>query len=190
MSRAYRISVRERASHILRAGDCVSTQLELLEILPAGRMAELLTDELQKRGFVKEGDRLVRRDDDVVIEVDAATATVTVKIEGEQQVELEGEMHGWADQDEGSAGDARARSRLRRELLKDLERRAEQKTAELQKELTDRLEGHLTDVRRELDQAVNRVTAEALKEKAAQLGQIKEMTEDPESGSLTIVVEV
>ena len=33
-------------------------------------------------------------------------------------------------------------------------------------------------------------TAEALKQKAAQLGQIKEMTEDPQSGSMTIVLEV
>ena len=34
------------------------------------------------------------------------------------------------------------------------------------------------------------MTAEALKIKAAQMGQIKEITEDPQSGSLTIVVEV
>ena len=50
--------------------------------------------------------------------------------------------------------------------------------------------GRLGDLRRELDQDVNRVTAEALKRRAAQIGQIKEMTEDPQSGSLTIVVEV
>ena len=37
---------------------------------------------------------------------------------------------------------------------------------------------------------MNHVTREALKQKAAQLGQIKEMTEDPQSGSLTIKVEV
>jgi len=48
----------------------------------------------------------------------------------------------------------------------------------------------LGDVRKEMDEVVNRVTAEALKRKAAQLGQIKEMTEDPQAGSLTIVVEV
>jgi hypothetical protein len=56
--------------------------------------------------------------------------------------------------------------------------------------VTDRLEGQLRDLRQELDQVVNRVTAESLKRKAAQLGQIKEMTEDPQAGSLTIVVEV
>ena len=45
-------------------------------------------------------------------------------------------------------------------------------------------------MRKELNEAVNAVTREALKRKAAQLGQIKEMTEDPEAGSLTIKVEV
>ncbi len=38
--------------------------------------------------------------------------------------------------------------------------------------------------------AVNRVTAEALKEKAAKLGQIKQISEDAQTGSLTIVLEV
>ena len=50
--------------------------------------------------------------------------------------------------------------------------------------------GQIRPLRAELDKAVNRATAEALKQKAAKIGQIKEMTEDPESGSLTIVVEV
>jgi hypothetical protein len=45
-------------------------------------------------------------------------------------------------------------------------------------------------LKKELNGAINRVTAEALKQKAAQIGQIKEVTEDPESGSLTIKVEV
>ena len=48
----------------------------------------------------------------------------------------------------------------------------------------------MDDVRKELGQAINRVTAEALKRKAASIGQIKHMTEDPQSGSLTITVEV
>jgi hypothetical protein len=37
---------------------------------------------------------------------------------------------------------------------------------------------------------VNRVTTGALKQNAAQLGQIKEVTEDAESASLTIKVEM
>ena len=60
----------------------------------------------------------------------------------------------------------------------------------LQDKITEELEAELANLRGELDNAVNRATAQALKQKAAQIGQIKDMTEDPESGSLTIVVEV
>jgi len=43
----------------------------------------------------------------------------------------------------------------------------------LQSEATKKLEGHLADLQKELNQAINRVTAEALKRKAAQLGAIR-----------------
>ena len=56
--------------------------------------------------------------------------------------------------------------------------------------MSSELEAALGDISAELDQVVNRVTAEALKQKAGQLGQIKEITEDAENGSLTIKVEV
>ena len=55
---------------------------------------------------------------------------------------------------------------------------------------TARLESELEGLRSEFDQVVNRVTAEALKRKAAQLGQIKEITEDARDGSMTIFLEV
>jgi hypothetical protein len=42
----------------------------------------------------------------------------------------------------------------------------------------------------EVEGVIHRVTVEALKRKASQLGEIKQMTEDPKSGSLTIVVTV
>ena len=108
MSRAYRVSVKESQNRVIRAEDHVCTDLEILEVLPPEQMGELLSQELEKRGFERDGDKL---------------------------------------------------------------------------------EGQLQDLRQELDEAVNRVTAEALKRKAAQMGQIKEMTED-ETGNLTIVVEV
>jgi hypothetical protein len=79
---------------------------------------------------------------------------------------------------------------LRKQLRGRLEADAKEKEEKLQKEVTDRLEVRLTDLRQELDQVVNRVTAEALKRKAAQLGQIKAISEDPQSGSMTIVLEV
>ena len=190
MSRAYKIKVTEQARHVLRASDRVSTHLELLEILPAERMAALLADELQARGFVVQGENLVRNEKDgIVIEVDPCSATVTVRIEGEKEVTVEGEREAWSATAPGKAQEPE-KENLRKQVLQDLQRQATARQAELQKRLTDRLEGQLADVRKELDSAVNRVTGQALKEKAAQIGQIKELTEDAQTGSLTIVLEV
>jgi hypothetical protein len=189
MSRAYRIKVRESLRRVIRAHDRVSTQLELLEVLPPEQMAQLLTEELKGRGFEEKDGALARRQKGVTVRVDPKTGGVTVEAEASQEAALEAEKEGRAFDDLGPSAKA-VQKELRGQLRKDLEKQAEQKTAELQSQVTDRLERELGDLRRELDQAVNRVTAEALKQKAAQLGQIKEMTEDPQTGSLTIVVEV
>jgi hypothetical protein len=189
MSRAYKIKVKESARRLLRARDQVSTQLELLEILPPERMSHLLANELQKRGFQKQGPDVLRRTQDgIVIEVNTNTATVTAKAETEQSVVVEGERQAWT---EARGAQAKKEERkYRDEIQKDLQRQTDEQRAKLQQQVTDRLERHLADLRKELDQAVNRVTAEALKEKAAQLGRIKELTEDAATGSLTIVLEV
>ena len=60
MSRAYRIRVQESLRRVIAAADHVSTQLDLLEILPAAQMAELLAQELERGGFHKKGAVLVR----------------------------------------------------------------------------------------------------------------------------------
>jgi hypothetical protein len=115
---------------------------------------------------------------------------VTVQAQAEEHVDLEASKSVVADSDAGPKLSEQARKAAQEELRQSLKRDADKKAASLQQEVTERLEGRLADLRKELDQAVNRVTAEALKRRAAQIGQIKEMTEDQESGSLTIVVEV
>jgi hypothetical protein len=192
MSRAYRVRVRESTHHVIRAEDHVSTTLEMLEILPCEEMAGLLRAELIGRGFHAgaEGEALIRRGDGLTIAVDPASATVTVRAESAETVELAGERQGYADTDWGPDGKKQAESALRASLRDELKAKAERQTARAQQRATERIEGALLGLRAELDQVVNRVTAEALKRKAARLGQIKEMTEDPEAGSLTIVLEV
>ncbi len=189
MSRSYRVSVKENVSRIIRAEDRVSTCLEILEVLPCEQMAGLLSDELQKRGFEKKGNVLVRAEDGITITVDPASGTVTVAAAEAEKVSVKGEKHGRAYDDVGP-NTSNIKQQLRGELKQDLEKNVEQRQESLQSKVTDKLEGRLSDLRQELDQIVNRVTAEALKRKAAQLGEIKEMTEDPQTGSLTIVVEV
>lgn len=189
MSRAYRIRVRESLKRVLRGGDRISTQLEILEVLPPEQMGALLREELLGRGFTPKGNQLVREQDGVRVTVDPRTGTVTVQSEVIEAVELAGEREGRVYEDVGPRADE-IRESIRKELRKNLAQEARQKAAQLQTQATDKLETHLGNLKRELDQAVNRVIAEALKQKAAQLGQIKQITEDPQSGSLTIVVEV
>lgn len=189
MSRAYRVSVRETRHRTIRAEDHVRTQLEILEVLPPEQMAGLLADELEQRGFERNGTRLIRKQNGVTVSVETTTATVTVATEASEETTIQAERSDRAYDDAGPHAKT-VRENLKKMLEKDIERKVEEKTAGLQTKVTDRLERELSDVRQELDQVVHRVTAEALKRKAAQMGQIKEMTEDPQAGSLTIVVEV
>lgn len=190
MSRAYRIQLSEKLQRVLRADDHVCSQLELLDILPHEEMAKLLEEELLRRGFERKEEGLVREQNGVKITIDPASGTITVHSELCEEATLEADREARVYDDWQSASRKQVEEAARETLRQELENRAKAKTDKLQKEATDRLEGELADIQKELGQAVNRVTGEALKRKAAQLGQIKEMTEDPESGSLTIVLEV
>lgn len=190
MSRAYRVMVRETLRTVIRGEDHVGTTLELLEVLPRAAMAELLREELLGRGFQAEGDQLVRRDGGVTVTIDPSGGTVTVRSEAAREVEIAGERTGLADTDWGARVRESTEARLREFLREDLEAEARRRAVDVEKDATDALESALLGLRAELDQVVNRVTAEALKRKAAQLGRIKEMTEDTEAGNLTIVLEV
>jgi hypothetical protein len=189
MSRAYRIQVSESVCRVIRASDHVRTRLEILQILPPEDTAALLRKELEQHGFVPEGDQMVRAEGDTKIVVEPATSTVTVKAKADQEVSVKGTESGFSYVQEGAEA-KKAKEALRKQLRKNLDAQVDARQAELQKELTDKLESQLGEVRQELDRIANRVTAEALKVKAKQIGQVKEITEDAQSGSLTIVVEV
>ena len=189
MSRAYRIRVKEAIRKDLSASDEVCSDLEILEILPGDQMADLLEGELKGRGFQEKDRKLVREKDGVTVAVDAKTGEVSVRAEAQEKVELETEKEGWGYDDVGAQA-KHVRKQLSEQAKAELEKRAERQQERLQGDATEKLEGTMEDLRKELNDAVNAITREALKRKAAQLGQIKEMTEDPEAGSLTIKVEV
>src|SRR5262245_10907454 len=189
MSRAYRIRVKESISQDLSASDEVCSDLEILEILPGDQMADLLEGELKGRGFEEKNGKLVRSKDGVTVTVDPNKGEVSVKAEKEEHIELEQEKEGWGYDDVGPRGQ-QIRKQLSEQAKTEHERHAQRHQERRQSEATEKLEGVMGDVRKELNDAVNSVTREALKRKAAQLGQIKEMSEDPEAGSLTIKVEV
>jgi hypothetical protein len=189
MSRAYRIRVKESISQQLSASDEVCADLEVLEILPGDQMAELLSKELKARGFEEKEGELVRTKDGVIVTVEPKSGKVSVRAEKGEKVELQTEKEGWGYDDVGPRGQE-IRRQLSEQAKAELERRSQRQQERLQGEATEQLEKAMGEVRKELNDAVNGATREALKQKAAQLGQIKEMSEDPEAGSLTIKVEV
>ncbi|PID39892.1 MAG: hypothetical protein CSA65_00490 [Proteobacteria bacterium] len=186
MSRAYRIAVSESLRRHVWVGDGVETTLELLSVLPQDRMATLLAAELSKLGVEREGDTCRRVDDEgVTIEVELLEGTVTVSLSAEAELELERETVAASYTQEGLKEAANER---REQLQRRLEAAADAKEEALRLAVSEKLERKLRDVQAELDGAVNRATAAALKEKAAQLGEIEEISEDVESGELTIRV--
>jgi hypothetical protein len=152
-------------------------------------MAELLAAELATRGFVKEGEQLKREQAGVTVTVEPATGTVTVQAKAEGEAVLSAESVGYAIREDAESA-RRVNDALRKELKKTLNDKAKQNKAVLQANVSAQLEQQLAGLGKELNAAVNRVTAEALKRKAAQLGTIKQVTEDLQTGSMTIVLEV
>jgi hypothetical protein len=189
MSRAYRIHVNESERRVIRAGDEVRTALSVLEVLPRGEMAELLERELVGRGFRRDGTVLRRDAEGVTVTVDPACGEVTARAEASEQVTLRSERTGSAYDDVGPH-QRTVRRQLTAQVREDIQQKAAQERERLERQATERLEGHLIDLQKELDQAVNRATVEALKRKAAQLGRVKDIQEDPATGSLSITVEV
>ena len=119
MSRSYRISVRECVNRVIRAEDCVTTNLEMLEVLPSEQMAGLLGDELERRGFLRQADGLlVRRDDGVTVTVDPAKGKVKVAAATAVDLNLEGQKDGRTFDDAG-----RHAERIKEGLRQELQRR-------------------------------------------------------------------
>ena len=90
MSRAYRITVKEADTRHLKAGDEIATQLEILEILPAGRHGHAPERRTQEARFRGAGRRhTLRKDGDVTVKVDPCSGEVSVKAETEETVSQE-----------------------------------------------------------------------------------------------------
>lgn len=186
MSRAYRIRVAESVNENIHVEDGVQSTLEILDVLPRDAMSELLAAELEKNGFERDGDIMRRTDDDgITIEVDVKEGTVTVKAEGSGEVSKTIERDRWVEEEAAAKAEENLRDAARRQL----ENEVEAERAKLSEEVAEKLEQKLGDIRDELDKVTNRVTAEALKKKAAQIGEIEEVQED-EGGNVTIKVRV
>ncbi len=186
MSRAYRISVKESLSRHVQVEDGVSSSLELLPILQKERMRESLAAELAGKGFARDGNTATRKEKDgITTEINLETGEVNVTAEGHANLELKTERTAVVD----NAVIPEREAALRETSKASLEREAKAEEEALRRKITGQLEGTLRDLKGELDSVVNRVTATALKQRAAELGQVEEVHEEA-NGSLTIKIRV
>src|SRR4051812_42135162 len=106
MSRSYRVAVKESVSKVVCAEDRVSTQLEIIEVLPCDQMAALLEEELKQHGFEEKDGKMVRHQKGVTVTIEAATGTVTVSAEAAEHTSAEAEKEGRAYDDVGPGAQA------------------------------------------------------------------------------------
>jgi len=187
VSRAIQIRVSESVVRTVHVEDGVQSSLEMLPILGRERQAELLAAELEQQGFVRDGKLARRRDEDgIEITVELETATVTVRLAADAEL---AESIDRRDNITGTTSQGDAEARLRDDVMRDLEARVSQRTEALRREITQRLERKLGDLRKELDGAVGRATVAALTEKAASLGHIESVVSD-DAGNVAIKVKL
>ena len=190
MSQCYRIRLREAIRDTVRAADRTTHRIELTDLLPQDAMRGLLRRALERRGFREDDDGLLRRRDadGVVISADLGALEVSTEVDAAEDVSLVVDAAGTGE----SRGAARADAR---EQLEAERRRARQGIADreqaLQRRVTQVLEDGEPARLRELNQALQEVYADALKRKAAELGEVLSVEEGTDAQGryeLTITV--
>lgn len=186
MSRAIQIRVSESVVRTVHVEDGVQSSLEMLPILARERQADLLAAELAQQGFVRDG-AIARREDEggLEITIDLEAATVTVRLGAEADLAESIDRRASV----GVERQAEVEAALRDDVMRDLDERLRQRTEALRREVTQRLERKLGDLRKELDGAVGRATVAALTEKAASLGHIESVVAD-DAGNVAIKVKL
>lgn len=186
MSRAYRITVAESLSRHVQVDDGVCSNLEMLPILEKGAMGALLAAELEQKGFEREGEHAIRKEKDgITVKVNVESGEVAVTAEGHVSLNLETKRTAVVDNPNSPDREKALRVAAQEQLAR--EAKAEEEA--LRRKVTAQLESKLKDLKDELDGVVNRVTANALKKRASELGTVEEIHEDG-SGNMTIKVRV
>ena len=185
MSFPYRVTVTRTVQESVSEKDQSKNKVDLTPILESGRMRDLLVEALERRGFVKQEDgTLVRTKDGVKETFDpktmevTATSEVSGDIKKEKTVEARGDS--WRREEAERSRqhvEAEVGKRLERELaVTDAERQEKQR--ELAAEAAKRLQESEKRRMQDLNEATLDVYAEALKEKARTLGEVKEVHEN------------
>lgn len=189
MSRAYRIHIAESLTRHVVVDGGVESRLDLLPIATPGRTREIVREELAREGFEPASD-----DPDTWVRRVAPDAEVRVTSDGKVMVRVSHEasidVHHDAEVRSIVADEAERARVERARVAADLATRAQAKENALARDASVRALEVLDDARAMLDRVSTATTRRALEERAAELGEIRSVEEDPETGAVTIRVRI
>lgn len=198
MSYPVKVSVTRSVEEVVNAGDEQVCRLHVTNVIGSGEMRELLAERLAARGW-KAGDdgRLRKRGtagEDMVIDLDEMT--ITAKAAASESISRTETVDAFVDSDAVRV-DPGVRARMEEKAGKELEQRLKIKDSE-RAAAKARLEAKAAEAiskgedarRREVNEVMAEVHAEAVKRKARSLGNVVEVDERPgaDTYSLTITI--
>lgn len=153
-------------------------------VLPQERLREMLLEELGRRGFREDGGgSLVRRRGEAVESVDPRTLVATSAIESEGTLHEARDVVVDSQRKDGGPEARAARAHTERTLREGGRKRFE-------RELSARVEAAGIELERELNEAIARVCADAVREKAATLGEVSDVREERNGTELLVEIKV
>ncbi|MBT3783367.1 hypothetical protein HOF92_00240 [bacterium] len=190
MSQTYRIRVKESVSETISLNREWKRKVNLLKILPESEMGDLLCAELAELGWKGSEHKSSKEEGHWRLELDPITLLLSIIYDREEEVEAsfdeEVEVYEVTDLED------KARQNAQDQAKENLDRRMNtarnRKETELLKELNQSRDEILNTLENELQAAVEQTHMNALKLKAAALGEIEAIEEN--SGEIVIRVKV
>lgn len=202
MSYPFRVTVSKSIEEVVSTADRIVKKVTLRPVLGDADMKDLLADALEKHGwkpsatpgvYEKEGPEGVHETFDLESMTHTTVAEVSGKIERTETVEAHGDM----DFEGRGVSVEEARERLRRKTEQELEKRIrisdeerEARRRELEVHAADALSAGAGERAREWNEIERDVYAEALKEKAKQLGSIVDVQESENGGNFSMTITI
>ena len=193
MSRMYRVCIKETVSISTKSDDRILRDIVLQRILPQEEMTDIFEQRLQEQGFEQEGSLYRKELEGLPLEIDlhaknsqgSPIIQARLQICVEEDVQIEVDLEGRAYSEAAAAQDAR---RQIQKLKEDGHSKAQEK---LDAQVEERLQKAASQAEEILHSLLQETYAEALKQKAAQIGTVLEQSESTdENGSYELKIRI
>lgn len=189
MSQRYKIRLEDQWRIEAVGSDHVAMALQILPLLEASRIGELLAAELARRGFAEDGEgQYCLPSGDLQLTIDTRSQIATLAGDFSATLAAEESVEGSLDE----CGETRllAEEHLREQLEAKLQHSLDEQREEQRQQFALLLSEQLQQLRPLILSIVDAVTIDALKEKAAEIGSVESIDEDRDSGTLSLVIEL